>query len=112
MQENEVFDLKGAKETYSEKRAYIEGIKYYFKKITKSKGILVDEDLAAKVKAFGEAFNLFREMDSSGELFEMDEIFGRFYPDGNIDPRLITLHLQLAFDSISEYMMHLKKMYF
>ena len=111
MAENEIAVVKRELEEYPERRAYIEGIKYYLRRIKSRKGIVHDRDLYQHVQKFNEALKLFEKSDTDGELYEMDAIFDTFYPEGQIDKRLDQMNLNLAFDSISEYLMRLKKMY-
>ena len=110
--EKELFDISVAKEEYSEERAYCEGIKYYLKRVKKNKGVAMEHSLNDTLKKFEEAFLTFMQTHSSGELYEMEEFFDRFYPDGVLDKKLQDFGLKLEFDSISEYLMNLKKIYF
>ncbi len=111
MAENEIVVVRKELPEYPEKRAYIEGIKYYLRRIKSRKGIIQDKDLYARVAEFSDALKLFDKSDADGELIEMDAIFDSFYPDGQIDKRLDQMNLNLAFDSISEYLMRIKKMF-
>ena len=110
--EKELFDISSAKAEYSDERAYCEGIKYYLKRIKKNKGVVMNAEIMDRVKKFDESFRSFMETHTSGVLYEMEEFFGRFYPDGVLDQRLNDFGLKLEFDSISEYLMNLKKIYF
>ena len=112
VEKKEVFDIATAREEYSDERAYCEGSKYYLKRVKKNKGFAMDRDLKDRVKKFDEAFQSFMQLHASGELYEMEEFFGRFYPDGVLDKKLVDFGLKLEFDSISEYLMNLKKIYF
>ena len=111
MAENEITVIKRELEEYPERRAYIEGIKYYLRRIRTRKGIVNDRELYKRVQKFAEALKLFEKSNTDGELYELDSIFDGFYPEGQIDKRLDLMNLNLAFDSISEYLMRLKKMY-
>ncbi len=110
--EKELFDISTAKQEYSEERAYCEGIQYYLKRVKKNKGVSMDSELKGKIRKFDEAFQSFMERHTSGEIYEMEEFFGRFYPEGVLEQKLQDFGLKLEFDSISEYLMNLKKIYF
>ena len=111
MAENEIAVIKKELEEYPDRRAYIEGIKYYMRRIKARKGIVNDRQLYKNVKKFWDALKLFEKSNTDGEIYEMDSIFDTFYPEGQLDRRLDQMNLNLCFDSISEYLMRLKKMY-
>ncbi len=108
---NEIAIAAERKVDYPDRRAYIEGIKYYLRRIKSRKAVVEDESLYRRVHKFAEALKVFDRMDSDSELFEMDDIFGTFYPDGTLDEKFIEMGLQICFDSISEYLLRLKKLY-
>ncbi len=107
---NELFDINKAVEEYSEKKGYTEGVTYYYKLICDNQAVKHSEfyDL---VKEYGAALKEFRENESLEALKEMNTIFPKFYQDGVLPDVFVVERLKMAFDNISEYMMHLRKIF-
>lgn len=108
---NELFNIEKAIETYSEKRGYTEGIKYYTK-IIKGNRAVSHSEYYGIVKRFDEALKDFVDNESTTALVDMTIIFPEFYNDDEGLPDIfIAEGLVTALDCISEYMMHLSKLY-
>lgn len=110
---SELFDLAGVRKNleYDDKKAYIEGIKYYYGLITEERAVRADRGYYPVLKEFGEALRRFEKTEDAEQLKKMSDLFGKFFPDGNISMLFVSLGLTFAFDGISEYLMHLKKLY-
>ncbi len=110
---SELFDIKKAKETYDydERKAYTEGIKYYYGIITDVRAVRADRGYYPIIREFGEHLKKYEKTEDIDEIKKMSELFGKFFPDGNISMLFVSVGLTFAFDGISEYLMHLKKLY-
>lgn len=106
----EVFDLKRAVEQYSEKKGYSEGVKYYHK-IVKGNRAVRHSEYYFLVMKFDAALKDFIKQESTTALVDLTNIFPEFYKNGVLPDVFISEGLQAAFDNISEYLMHLRKLY-
>ena len=108
---NELFNIEKAIETYSEKRGYTEGIKYYTKLIKNNRAVSHSEYYGI-VKRFDTALRDFVNKESTTALVDMTNIFPELYQnEGGLPDVFITEGLATALDCISEYMMHLGELY-
>ena len=106
----ELFDLDRAVEMYSEKKGYTEGVKYYHK-IIKANRAVRHSDFYKLVLKFDAALKDFVKEESTTALVDLTNIFPEFYEKGVLPDLFISEGLEVAFDNISEYLMHLRKLY-
>lgn len=106
----ELFNLKKAVEEYSEKKGYTEGLSYYFKMIVDNKAVRHSEYFPL-VKRYGKALTDFVVKESTTALVDLTNILPEFYKDGDLPDVFKTEGLKVAFDNMSEYLMHLTKLY-
>jgi hypothetical protein len=95
---------------YSEKKGYTEGVKYYYKVIKGNRAVR-NSDFYSILKKFGAALKDFEENESTTALVDMTNIFPEFFVDGHLPDLFVSEKLTIAFDCISEYMMHLGELY-
>ena len=105
------FDIKKAIAEYSDKKGYTEGVKYYLGVIMNETAIRKDEKYYAVCKEFEKAFKEFYKEDTREALEKMDEIFPKFFENGEVPEIIESVGLHFALDGMSEYLMHLKKLY-
>ena len=106
----ELFDLKAAVEQYSEKKAYSEGVLYYHKVIKGNKAIR-HSDFYPAVKRFDTAIKEFMKTESTTALVDLTEIIKEYFVEGEVPEIFIAENLKVALDNLSEYLMHLRKIY-
>ena len=111
MSNEENFDYFKVKDKYSETKACSDGILYYYNKIAVRIIANPDSEFADTLAKFGSVLTEFRQNEDQKSIKEMDEIFDKFYPNGQLAMEFISHDLRYAFDGISEYLMRLKKMY-
>ena len=111
MAENtELFDLNRAVEMYSEKKGYTEGVKYYHK-IIKGNRAVRHSDYYKLVQKFDASLKDFASSESTTALVDLTNIFPEFYAEGDLPELFVSEGLEVAFNNISEYLMHLRKLY-
>ncbi len=108
--EEKEFNIKQAVSATTEKEGYAQGVKYYFKKIRKSPAVIHSEYYGL-VKKFEAALEDLVRDESSTALVELIEIFPQFYKDGELPEQFVLEDLTVAFNNISEYLMHLRELY-
>ena len=102
-------DIKRVADIASDKTGYILGIKYYYDIAMRTPGIVDDKVLYRAMVDFGvELEDLIRYEDSTS-VQTMTELFGKFYPDGEIHPLFTAAGMNTALDGISECLYRLKK---
>lgn len=108
-----LFDLNKARQKYDydDKKAYIEGIKYYYGIMNSERAIRVDRGYYPVLKEFGEKLRNFEKYENSEDLKAMSDLLKNFFPDGNVSMLFVSVGVTFALDGISEYMMHLKKLF-
>ncbi len=106
----ELFDISKAVKEHSEKKGYAEGVSYYFKLIRDNKAVKHSE-YTELVKKFDDALNDFRNEESTTALADLNIMLPEFYVDGTLPDVFIAEGLKVAFDCMSEYLMHLRKLY-
>ena len=111
MSEKENFDYFKIKDKFSEKKACVDGIFYYYNKIATR--IIQDPDFkyTDTLTKFGSILSEYMKTDDNSLLMEMDKVFDEFYPGGTLAPEFVSHDLRYAFDGISEYLMRLKNMH-
>ena len=106
----ELFNLGKVVEEYSEKKGYTEGLKYYFNIIKNNKAVRHSEFFDS-VKKFDASLKDFVDEESTTALVELNNILPEFYPNGELPDLFIVEDLKKAFENLSEYLMHLRKLY-
>ncbi|SNU05751.1 hypothetical protein SAMN06297422_10511 [Lachnospiraceae bacterium] len=106
----ELFDLKKVVEEYSEKKGYTEGVIYYYKLIKANKAVRHSE-FAETVKKFGDVLDDFVKDENTTALIDLNNILLEFYVENNLPDIFIVEGLKPAFENMSEYLMHLRKLY-
>ncbi len=107
---NSSFDLDRFVKRTSEKKGYAQGIRYYFRKIRNNPAV-INSEYYDIVKKFDLALKDLIKDDSSTALVELIELFPDFYKDGELPESFVLEGLTVAFDNISEYLMHLRSLY-
>lgn len=110
--EKQLFDIKKATETYSEKKAYLEGVKYYSGLVADVQSVRKSETYYPVLRDFRKTLKEFEQTEDPELLKKLSELLQSFFPNGNLAELFVSLNLEFAFDGISEYLMHLKKLYF
>ena len=106
----DVFDIHSAIGKYSEKKGYTEGVKYYFKMI-KSNRAVRNSQYFPIVKRFDAALNDFVAQESTTALVDLTNILPEFYGEEGLPDVFVAEGLEIAFNCISEYLMHLSELY-
>ena len=111
MEVNELFNIQAAVEQYSDKKGYTEGVKYYHKIIINNQAVR-HSDYFNIVKKFDKSLKEFVDKESTTALADLTTILPEYYcEDGELPDVFIAEGLQVCLDNISEYLMHLRKLY-
>ena len=101
--------IKQVSEIASDKKGYINGIKYYYDIIMRAPGLSEDTTLFRALMSFGTDLDELIKFEDSTSVMGLSEIFDKFYPEGEIHPLLYSANLSVALDGISECLYRLKK---
>ena len=103
--------IKKVSEMPSNRKGYIDGIRYYYDIIMKTPGLSEEEDLYRALVSFGVELEELVKYEDSTSVLNLSEIFEKFYPNGEIHHILNINNLSTPLDGISECLYRLKKDY-
>ena len=110
MADIENFNIEEAVIKHTEKKGYAYGVDYYLQMVL-GNPVVKHSEYYELVKKFDESLTDLINKESSTALVELVDMFPGFYKDGELPGIFVSEGLKVAFDNMSEYLMHLKQLY-
>ncbi len=110
MVDMEHFNIDEAVLKNTEKKGYAYGVDYYHQMIM-GNPVVKHSEYYELAKKFDESLKDLISKESSTALVELINMFSEYFEDGELPEIFVSEGLKVAFDNMSEYLMHLKQLY-